>query len=291
MALQLVDELADEPRHLSPEPDGEPPQRRRVSKVLIGIGLVLALVTVAAVLWFVLGRDEAEQLSNDQALNDFRSSGAASSEPAGRPTPGVYAAMASGTESIGVPGFDEELGPNAPVTVTHGADGCYTYLADFNSHHSRSWTFCPTGTATFSLTKLTSRTARKAPGFDIATLTTYTCERPLDFLWQGASVGDTRTGACRGTTDADPAITEDAGRIEVLDLGTIAVGGTSVDVVHLRSTDTFAAAQNGTEVDEWWIDATTGLPMRIVVDASLAGGATDYGETIDLALSTVTPAT
>ena len=201
------------------------------------------------------------------------------------------AATASGRESIGLPGFDEDLGPNAPVTVTHGDDGCFTYRADYNSHHWRSWTFCPTATATFALTGLDSWTERDAPGLDIATLSTYECDEPLDFLWAGATIGETRVGACTGVSDIDGAITEDAGRIEVLDLGTMEVGGERVDVVHVRTTDTFSRAQTGSEVDEWWLDATTGLPLKIVVDATLKGGPSDYSETSTLQLSTLRPAT
>jgi hypothetical protein len=265
--------------------------RRRLWKVLIGIGAVLLLLIVAAGLWFFLGRDRARQLDNGEALTDFRARGGASPNSAGGPPAGVYAATASGNESIGLPGFDESLGPRAPVTVTHGGGGCYTYRADFNSHHWRSWTFCPTERAKFSLTRLDSWTERKAPGLDIATLTTYTCEHPLDFLWQGANISDTRTGACTGTSDMDHAVTADAGSIEVLDVGTLTVDRRSVDVIHLRTIDTFSQAQTGSEVDEWWVDANTGLPVKVVVELSIKGGPSEYTETPRLELSTLTPAT
>ena len=293
MAPHVAVEEGDDQLVLTPEPEGPRSRRprRRLWKVLIGIGVVLLLLIVSAALWFFLGRDQARQLGDNEALTDFRASGGASSDSTGRPAAGVYAATASGNESIGLPGFDESLGPNAPVTVTQGRGGCYTYRADFNSHHWRSWTFCPTETATFSLTHLESWTARKAPGLDIATLTTYTCEHPLDFLWQGAAIGDTRTGTCTGTSDMDHSVTADAGSIKVLDAGNITVDAKRVDVIHLRTTDTFSRAQTGSEVDEWWLDASTALPVKIVVDASLKGGPSDYSETVNLELSTLTPAT
>ena len=293
MAPPVAVETVDDQVVLTPEIEGTRSRwpRRRLWRVLIGIGMVLLLVIVAAVLWFVLGRDPARQLGDDQALTDFRASGGAASDAAGRPAAGVYAATASGKESIGLPGFDESLGPNAPVTVTHGDGGCYTYRADFNSHHWRSWTFCPTETATFSVTRMEGWTARKAPGLDIATLATYTCVRPLDFLWPGAAIGDTRTGACTGTSDMDDSVTADAGSIEVLDVKAMTVKGESVDVIHVRSTETYSQAQAGSEVDEWWLDAKTGLPVKVVVDASFTGGPSDYSETPNLELSTLTPAT
>jgi len=175
--------------------------------------------------------------------------------------------------------------------VTHGEDGCFSYKADLNSHHWRSWTFCPSDTATYSLTTLESFTARKAPGLDIATLTTYECDQPLDIFWDRATVGQTRAGACTGTSDTDDGVTEDAGTVEVLEIGEVTVDGERVTAVRVRTSDRFSGAQSGTEVGEWWLDADTGLPLSVDIEASLTGGPSDYAETIRLALSTLTPAT
>lgn len=292
MALDVEELVDDQPK--SPHgPEGEAPRRsrRKIWKVLAIVVAALVVVVAGAALLFFLGREKAAELSDEAALEDFRASGSAAADTAGRPAAGVYAATATGNESIGLPGFDEELGPNSPVTVTHDGGGCWTYRADFNSHHWRSWSFCPTDSATFALTRLESWTARKAPGLDIATLVTYTCDQPLDLLWQGASEGDTRTGACTGTSDMDDSVTLDAGEVEVLGRETVRVAGEDVDVVHLRTTDTFSRDQTGREIDEWWLDATTGLPVKLHIDAQLSGGASDYAETAELELSTSSPAT
>jgi hypothetical protein len=267
----------------------EPPRRsrRRLRRVMIGVAAVIVVLVGAAALWYVFGREEAKEVSAEDALAKFREKEGASADTAGRPTAGVYTATATGSESIGLPGFDEGFGPNAPVVVTHGDGGCFTYRADFNSHHWRSWTYCPTATATFALTGLESWTARKAPGLDIESLTTYTCTRPLDFLWRGAADGDTRHGSCTGTTDGDDAVTADAATIEVLDVGHLMVARTRVEVVHVRTTDTFSRAQTGTEVDEWWLDATSGLPLKVLIDAELKGGPSDYSEKGSLVLSSL----
>ena len=284
---------------LTPDPEGPPPPRpgRRLRKALIGLGLALLVLFVAALLWFVVGRDQARQLGDTEALKDFRASAVApatgegtASDPAGRPAAGVYAATASGNESIGLPGFDESLGPNSPVTVTFADGGCYDYRVDFNSHHWRSWTYCPTDTATFAIAEMKSWTARKAPGLNIATLSTYTCERPLDFLWPEAAVGDIRTGTCTGTSDMDDSVTIDAASIEVLALTSRSVNGTRVNVVHVRTTESLSGDQTGSEIDEWWLDADTGLPVKVEIDAKV-NGASEYSVTADLELSNLTPAT
>jgi hypothetical protein len=292
MALQTSDAPVDDPP-VDPDPAdrpaGRPRSRRRRRWLVVAAGVLL--VVVVAVLWFLLGREQAAELSEGAALAEFRAGGASTSDAGDRPAAGVYQATASGTESIGLPGFDESFGPDAPVTVTHGEDGCFTYRADFNSHHWREWTFCPTDTATFSLTRLDSWTARKAPGLDISTITSYRCEQPLDFLWDGMAEGDTRTSSCTGSSDMDDTVTADAGRIEVLGSDHMTIGGERVAVVHARTTDTFTRDQTGYERGEWWILADTGLPVRFAIDASLEGGPSAYSENPTLELSTLSPAT
>jgi hypothetical protein len=259
--------------------------------VFIGtlVTILVLVVAVIAAIWF--GREDAEQLGDDEALAEFRSGEGAASDPAGGPLPGVYAATASGTESIGLPGFDEQLGPNAPVTVTHQDDGCFDFRADFNSHHWRSWSFCPQESAVSALTRTDSFTARKAPGLDVESIATYTCELPLDFLWTDPEVGDTRSSTCTGTTDLDDSVTADEGVAEVLGLGTTEVDGESVETVHIRTTDTFSQAQSGHETAEWWLDGKTGLPLRIVLESALTGGPSDYAERWELELTTLDPQT
>ena len=202
----------------------------------------------------------------------------------------MYDASATGTESIGLPGFDEQLGPSAPVTLTYGDPGCFTYRADFNSHHWRSWTFCPTTTATFALTELQTWTARKAPALDIETLSTYECATPLDMVWPDAAAGERRTSQCTGTTDVDDTVTQDAGVAEALGTEDIQVGGETVQALRVRTTDTFTGDQTGGESAEWWLHPESGLPLRIDLESS-AKGASEYSETFDLRLDTLTPAT
>lgn len=261
--------------------------------MVVVLGAIVALAALALIVFYV-GRDRATELTDDQALIDFRAaSGTTESSDLGDnlPPAGVYAATASGQESIGLPGFDETFGPNAPVTLTHGDGGCMTYRADLNSHHWRSWTFCPGDEAGFTLVELQSFTARKAPGLDLATLSTYRCEQPLNVFATDAAVGEVRTGSCTGTSDIDDSVTQDAARAEVLEDTTLDVGGDRVDVRRVRTTDTFSGAQSGQEVGEWWLDATTGLPLKLSIDARLDGGVSDYAEQIELALTSTSPST
>jgi hypothetical protein len=246
---------------------------------------------LAALAWFFFGRDQAGERSTDAALDDFRQSEVAGAQADGRPALGVYAATAEGSEDIGFPGLTESFGPGAPVTVTYGDGGCFTYRADLNTHHWRSWTFCPSGGATFALTAADASTVRDVPGLDVDSLTTYTCETPVPYLWPDAAVGDRREGSCTGTSNTIEGLTTDVGVVEVLDVTTMTIDGTEVPVVHVRSTDTFGEAQTGTEIDEWWLDARTGMPVKIVIDADLSSSVGDYIEKGTLELTSLVPTT
>ncbi len=272
-------------------PPARPARRHVLRKVLMGLGILVVLVIGAGAAWWFFGREEARPVSSDTALQQFRDSGATGAQGDGRPALGVYSAIATGSEDIGIPGLTESFGPEAPVTVTHGDGGCFTYRADLNNHHWRSWTFCPTSDATFALRSADTSTVRNAPGLDVDSLTTYTCQTPVPYLWPDPTVGDSRSGSCTGTSDTIEGITGDAGTVEVLDLGTLTVGGTEVAVVHLRSTDTFTDAQTGTEVDEWWLDVRTGLPLKLAIDADLTSSVGDYIEKGTLELTSLTPVT
>jgi len=281
------------------EPPERPPtpkrRRRTLWRVLIGLGIVVVVLVAVAVGWFVFGRDQAHQRSTDDVVEDLRRSGATSLDADGRPPFGVYSAVATGTEGVGVPGLDESLGPNAPVTVTHGDGGCFTYRVDFNTHHWRTWTFCPSDGATFALVNAVTSTTRNVPGIDFGSVNTYVCDTPVAYLWPDPEVGQVRSGSCTGTSDTIGGLTSDAGQVEVLDLDTVTIDGTDLPAVHLRSTDTFGDAQTGTEVDEWWLDARTGLPLRLAIDANVQSdtpvGKADYTEKGQLELTTLTPTT
>lgn len=284
--------LDDAPAPPAPEPAPAPvPKKRRVVwRVLIGLVVAIVLVVGAAALWFFVLRSGAGERSTEDALNDLRASGATGGAAEGRPAVGVYTASATGSEDIGIAGLTESFGPNAPVTVTHAEGGCFVYRVDLNTNHDRGWTFCPTADATFALTALDSTTRRDVPGVDVDSVSTYTCETPIPYLWPDPVVGDTRSGSCTGVTDVIDGTTADEGTVEVLGLTVLTIGGREVSVVHLRSTDVLTGAQVGREVDEWWIDARTGLPVRLVIDAETTSSVGDYREVATIEITDLVPA-
>lgn len=288
--------LDDAPAPPAPEPAPAPAPRKRrlVGRVLVGVVVAIVVAVAALAVWYFFLRSGAGQRSTEDALKDLRASGAAGTtggDPQGRPAVGVYSAVATGTEDIGMPGLTESFGPNAPVTVTHADGGCFVYRVDLNTNHDRSWRFCPTAEATFALTELGSNTRRDVPGLDVDSVTAYTCEVPVPYLWPAAAVGDVRRGSCTGVTDVVEGTTADAGSVEVLALTTLTIGGEEVATVHVRATDVLTGSQIGSEVDEWWLDVRTGLPVRIVIDADMTSSVGDYRESATIELTSLVPAT
>lgn len=285
----------------APAEPGRPPaagrslRRRRLPLALAVVAGVLVVIVVAGVVWFVAGRDRARARSTDEAVETFRNANTApSTDPvARRPAAGVYTATASGSESVGIAGLDESLGPEAPVTVTHGSGECFTYRADLNTHHWRSWTYCPTADGGSSLAGTASSTLRKFPGLDFGSVNTYTCDRPLPARWSAQAAGDRRDGTCTGTSDTIEGVTSDAGTVEVIEVGSYRVGATDVPAVHLRTTDTFGGAQTGTETAELWIATDTGLPLSITFDTQVKSdtplGTADYVDRGRVDLTALTP--
>ena len=149
--------------------------------------------------------------------------------------------------------------------------------------------------ADFALTNAVSATERKFPGLDFGSVNTFTCQQQPAYLWPDQAPGERREGSCTGTSDTIAGTTTDAATVEVLARSTIAVGGPDAAVVHLRTTDTFGEAQSGTEIDEWWIDDRTGLPLKLVFDVNTKSdtpvGPADYVDRGTLELTSLEPAT
>ena len=113
--------------------------------------------------------------------------------------------------------------------------------------------------------------------------------------WPTCSSPPAVPARCTGTSDTIDGVTADAVSLEVLEVGTVEVAGSQVAAVKVRTTDTFTDAQRGTEVDEWWVDATTGLPLHLAIDSKITSdtpvGTADYTEHGTLELTTLQPAT
>lgn len=78
-----------------------------------------------------------------------------------------------------------------------------------------------------------------------------------------------------------------------IDIQTLTVGGTQVEALHGRGTSTVSGSVRGTQSEEMWLDARTGLALRRVstvdTEADSPLGAAHYHEEYEITLTSLTP--
>lgn len=271
---------------------------RRAALIVSGVFVVM----VAAGLVMVFGGERPLPRSGDEALDRFRgepttapASGAASGRGAPvAPAAGVYAYRGSGSESTSLPPLVEQEGPEMPATVVAGADGCWTFRIDYNTHHWQQWDLCPgddgwvnTGGETFA--------RRDFVTFQVDNLSTFSCPEPPPFLLRRAAAGTAVPGSCSGTNSVVPGETTVAGSTTVIAEETLVIGGAEVRARHVLIDHTVSGAQRGSSVAHWWFDADTGLPLRnersVRIETDTPFGSISYTEDASFELSDLAPTT
>ncbi|MCZ7531310.1 MAG: hypothetical protein M5U31_13830 [Acidimicrobiia bacterium] len=270
-----------------------PIPRRLRRALLIGIGALVVLIAAAG-LYIVFGHREPGEKSQADALEEFRSGTAEAQQgPTDRPAAGVYSATAEGVEDIGFGPLNEEFGPEAPVTVTHGAEGCFTVRVDLNTNHWRRWDFCVTDDALVEEGEVTS-IQREFPGIKFDIVTTFTCDPPFGLLGRDGEVVE-GTGSCTGENDSLEGTTSVEATVSGGGETTLDVAGEQRDAVVVQRDSVLSGFQGGTETVELTIDAETWMPLRISfdtdVDTESPLGRRPYRDTGSFTLTTLEPAT
>ena len=108
--------------------------------------------------------------------------------------------------------------------------------------------------------------------WSIASLATVECQSPVDVLWAGAAVGDSRSGACTSSNDVDEGVADDAVRVDVLGTDRLdrrrSAGRRGARSDH-RDLQRLPDRHRGRRVVA---GRDHGLPLRLVIDARLRGG-------------------
>jgi hypothetical protein len=283
----------DEPTSTTaPTSPTETDRHHRVRTVLLVAGAVLLLGAAFVVGSFIF-RDQPTERSVDDAVDAFRSSSTAV-EPNSfaQPDAGVYEAVGTGGEAISAPPMEQIDSRTMPVTVTPSTDGCWTWRIDYNSAHWHEYDFCPEGTG------LILEGQRNSQSWDlgvdtITNLSTTTCDPPAAILVAGAEPGDAVQHRCAGVNTAAPGDSLAAGPSTMVGRETLVIGGDEVDAVHQRRETTMTGAQRGTIDEDWWLDPTTGLPLRVDRDYDLRTdsviGEIGYTETGSWQLTSLEP--
>jgi hypothetical protein len=243
-------------------------------------------VVLAALLLFRgwITRDTTAPVSVAKVVKEYKGERTATTVlPAGAKIPqaGVYTYATTGFEKTDLLGGSRHDYP-AQTTIAIRPSGCgfeQTWTA--LDKRSEAWTYCALAHA-----------IRPTAFHDVHNFyahnddRTYACaggELPL------RADGDPVTITCtkKGTTRVDHVKPVGADQLEV--------GGTKVDTIHLRTQTRMSGSTVGTATFDDWLDAQTGLPIRITADVdnksdTPIGTKVHYTERYELTLSSLKPA-
>jgi len=240
-------------------------------------GVLAVTLGAFAYLW---SRSGARPVSLEEARRRFLEEHLGDAQAGRRFTPaeGVYAYAGSGSESLSTPPKSQSEGPGMPGTVSHRADGCWTFRLDYSTNHWREWRFCPEADR---LVETASRVYQRWD-FVVSTvdnMTAMTCDPPTVVFETTMAPGAAWPASCRGESTRIEGTTVSKGRNVYVGPDRIRVGDTTVDAYHFRNERVVSDAQVGTEEFELWL-ARDGLPLRgrqrIVVDSDSPLGRVTY---------------
>lgn len=255
-------------------------------KTLIGIASVGALLIAALLLgrtWLV--RDDTAPVAVEKVVEDYRGqtpAAATTKLPMGVriPDAGVYEYATTGSEETTLLGTSRHEYPAITTIAIRATDCGFAQTWTALDKRVEEWTLCKDADA------LTPRRLRDVHSFYGRTDDrTYACGGGVLPLKPGDSE-QRIVCATDSTTRTD--------RVRAVGRDAIHVGDTSVEAVHVRDRYTLQGTTDGSGTIDWWLDADTGLPIRIVTgndsktDTPI-GKRAPYRERFDLKLRSLTP--
>lgn len=243
-------------------------------------------VVLAALLLFRswLTRDTTAPVSVAKVVKQYKGERTATTVlPAGAKIPkaGVYTFATKGSEHVSLLGGSTHSYPDQTTIAIRATDCGYQQTWTALDKRVEAWTYCALPDA-----------IRPTQFHDIHNFYAHNDDRT--YTCTGGAIplkadGDPVTITCtkKGTTRVDHVKPVGAEKIDV--------GGTEVDTVHLRTSTRMSGSTVGTATYDDWLDATTGLPIRVVADVSNKsdtpiGTKAPYTEKYELKLSSLTPA-
>lgn len=252
------------------------------------IGVSVVLVAIVAVAAWALWPRSANEVTEDQALEDFRerSGGTdAREEPAATlPAAGVYTYAAEGEETVRLGVLPSQLRPLSErvTAVVVREDECFELTLNLFAEHVEDTRFCRDGdTLRIAVHRKHQRLGAISAEAEVA------CDPEL-------VIGDADEGdaACSLEMSAGPATMRAtvSGTLQVGGAEDVAVGSGTVSALPVEVDRTVSGDLSGRMVERWWFDAATWLPVRIEREIRLEGPAT-FDESSTLVLSSAEPTT
>jgi len=133
---------------------------------------------------------------------------------------------------------------------------------DYSSHHWQTWDYCRHHGDTWEAGGQTWQLWSIGPLNETNTSTFHCAPRTMS-LPATAGPGQQWWGSCTGTNTSVSGTTLSAGPYRFVRMTSVSVGGHAVRAAEFLRVRTDSGAQHGRERSEVWLDASTGLPLRL----------------------------
>ena len=258
---------------------------------LLAAGAATVVLGLGVLAWLLLSVDEPGPASVSDALARFHDADAEGRSSASGPPDGVYRYRGSGDEHLSLPPLHQADGEVMPGTVTHGADGCWTFRIDFNAVHRQSWRHCRARAAPVAETAGSTGQRWDLGVTSISNTSHFSCDRPDPVRWRPTASAEVHL-RCSGTNSAVDGRTTVAATWNFDGETTLQIDGHAVAADHWVGRRRLTGSQEGTESSEAWFRAD-GLLLRYERDLEVRTdspvGATTYTEEGWFELTSLTP--
>ena len=253
------------------------------------LSLVILFVVVSVVLTL---EGRARPVSMSQAINRYHSE--PSAEPGTHPSQGVYLYQGTGTDRLSFPPLSQAEGPTLPGTVEVQAHGCWSFRIDYSTNHWQLWTYCVRRTGLVETGELVWQHWMVGPVAE-TNLSTLRCSQPLLSIPLAPVVDKVWPARCTGTSTRIHGTLVSFGTTRFLGQSILTIAGHEIPSVHIAVQWKLSGSQVGTERDDLWYDAQSGLPLQnrrsIHVRTGTPFGPSTYTENGEFVLRSLTPKT
>lgn len=261
-----------------------------MSRRSMTIAAVIGVLIVVGAGAFLLAPRSTNEISDEQALDDFRSRNqdetTTTAEQRATPEPGVYTFSASGQETVKLgplPAENRTLGATITGVAEDDADGCFNWTFNMFAEHTEVTRYCVDGDQALLIDL---HTKNQTIG-GLSPVVTMTCDPNRLPLVSGESAELKCSLEVSGgpfAVTADLSGTASAGEPE-----SVSVGGVDVEAVPVTIDLPVSGDVNGRWTETtWW--GPSNLPVRFERTFDLLGPAS-FQEQISLELTSAEPAT
>lgn len=271
--------------------NGEPPRKRRSRrwKVLVGLAVVVGVTLVAVGgygAYMYVHRNDTTVISSADALGHFRDAErapAVTSTSGALPPEGVYVYRTEGNESISIAGAHHDYPAETFATVRH-LGGCqWEFRNEVIAEHLDVRTMC---TRDGTLAQVSQ--AREVEFFGQRDGAEYTCTPPQVQYTDSDAPGATGAVVCSDSGGGEAKI-----RRTFVGAERLRVGGTNLEVAHLRLHSDTTGLAVGIADDDLWVVPGTGMVVRwqrsVDTNADSVIGDIHYLEDVTFTLASMQP--